>query len=350
MLAARWVKRLPESYRAAVDPRLAAEDVGHFEELVNGDADFRVGLQEERGADGARRTRVAFYRRGAKVELSQATPMLEHLGLRVIEEIPARLHADEELWIQAFGVLGEHDQPLDLDECDARVADALEIVRALSQRQLEGSIHVIVGFVELIRGDWAACRARAAEMRAIAQAIGAPYIDAMSRTAEGYAVAVGGGDPAGIEMLRDAVAAIDGSGSRISFSVNCGCLAEALALHGRVEEATDMALRSLDRAAAGDRVGEGQARRALGIAAARKFGPGSEASRTEFAESLALTDRRGSTRESAVTRLRWAEQLSDVDPESARRLVADAAVAFTTFRMPWYAEAAARLQARLGAA
>jgi glutamate dehydrogenase len=132
MLAARWLKRLPESYRAAIEPLAAAEDVERFEALANGGTDFLVGLQDERGADGTRRTRVAFYRRGPKVELSQATPMLEHLGLRVIEEIPARLHGDDELWIQAFGVLNADPaalhEPLALGDVAARVADALEAV------------------------------------------------------------------------------------------------------------------------------------------------------------------------------------------------------------------------------
>jgi glutamate dehydrogenase len=132
MLAARWLKRLPESYRAAVEPLTAAQDVERFEALATGGADFLVGLQDERGADATRRTRVAFYRRGPKVELSQATPMLEHLGLRVIEELPARLHGDDERWIQAFGVLNADPaalhEPLALGDVAARVADALEAV------------------------------------------------------------------------------------------------------------------------------------------------------------------------------------------------------------------------------
>ncbi|HWI74024.1 MAG TPA: NAD-glutamate dehydrogenase domain-containing protein, partial [Baekduia sp.] len=131
MLAARWLKRLPESYRAAADPLVAAEDVARFEELATGGAEFLVGLQDERGVGGGRvvrRTRVAFYRRGPKVELSQATPMLEHLGLRVIEEVPARLQGEDELWIQAFGVLDASDQPLALAEVGDRVAEALEAV------------------------------------------------------------------------------------------------------------------------------------------------------------------------------------------------------------------------------
>jgi glutamate dehydrogenase len=129
MLAARWTRRLPESYRAAVAPETAAADVERFEALAAGDAEFLVGLQDERGSGGGRRTRVAFYRRGPKVELSQATPMLEHLGLRVIEEVPARLQGtDDELWVQAFGVLGEGDEPLKLADVGERVAGSLEAV------------------------------------------------------------------------------------------------------------------------------------------------------------------------------------------------------------------------------
>jgi glutamate dehydrogenase len=128
MLAARWLKRLPESYRAAVDPLIAAHDVERFEALATGSQDFLVGLQDERGPGGVRRTRVAFYRRGPKIELSAATPMLEHLGLRVIEEVPARLHGDDELWLQAFGVLGAGDEPLSLRAVGDRVAESLEAV------------------------------------------------------------------------------------------------------------------------------------------------------------------------------------------------------------------------------
>jgi glutamate dehydrogenase len=133
MLAARWAKRLPESYRAAVAPQTAAADIERFETLATGRAEFLVGLQEERGAGGGLRTRVAFYRRGPKVELSQATPMLEHLGLRVIEEVAARLqHSDDELWVQAFGVLNSdpsaRDEPLRLHDVGERVAESLEAV------------------------------------------------------------------------------------------------------------------------------------------------------------------------------------------------------------------------------
>ena len=125
MLAKRWTARLPDSYKAAVDPAAAADDIGRFERLFTGGEAFHVGLRNE--PDGL--TRIGMYRVGDKVELSQAMPTLEHLGLRVVEERPTRLlGGDGALWLQDFGVLGPTDQPLDLEECGERVAQCIAAV------------------------------------------------------------------------------------------------------------------------------------------------------------------------------------------------------------------------------
>ncbi len=122
VLAARWLGRFPGPYRAAAAPVIASGDVCCLEELRAAAGRFTVGLQQ----DGGGRTRVSFYTRGPKVELSQATRMLEDLGLRVIEEVATRLEdSDEETWVQAFAVLGADDAPLALDECAGRVSDGL---------------------------------------------------------------------------------------------------------------------------------------------------------------------------------------------------------------------------------
>src|SRR5439155_15762291 len=124
MLAARWSRRLPEQYKASLRPADGAEDVACLERLATGATDLVVGLAD----DEERRTRVSLYKRGPKIELSRATPLLEHLGLRAIEELPTRLEGEPELWVQSFAVLGPGDAPLDLDRTGPRVCETLRAV------------------------------------------------------------------------------------------------------------------------------------------------------------------------------------------------------------------------------
>src|SRR5829696_6471216 len=124
-LAARWGPRFPEYYRASQKPALAVADVRCFDRLEGEGLPFLVGLQNE-----AERTRVAIYKPGGKVELGEAMPTLEDLGLRVVEEVPTRLlGGDGETWVQDFGVLGPGGGPLDLAEVGDRVAECVAAVR-----------------------------------------------------------------------------------------------------------------------------------------------------------------------------------------------------------------------------
>src|SRR5215204_6565461 len=124
-LAAKWAPRFPEYYRTSIDPAMVVGDVECFERLEREGLPFVVGLQNEPG-----RTRVALYKTGGKVELGEAMPTLEDLGLRVIEEVPTRLlGGDGETWVQDFGVLGPDGGPLDLDAVGDRIADCIAAVR-----------------------------------------------------------------------------------------------------------------------------------------------------------------------------------------------------------------------------
>ena len=126
ILAKRWTGRLPDSFKAAVNPAAAAADIEAFEHLFVSGRSFHVALHND---PDTRLTRIGLYRVGEKVELSQAMPMLEHLGLRVIEEQPTRLvGTGGETWVQDFGVLGPTDLPLDLEACGTRVADTIAAV------------------------------------------------------------------------------------------------------------------------------------------------------------------------------------------------------------------------------
>ena len=80
-LAGRWGPRFPRYYKASVEPSLAIADVLAFERLERDEEPFVVDLQNE-----PERTRVALYKRGGKVELGEAMPILEDLVLVALRE------------------------------------------------------------------------------------------------------------------------------------------------------------------------------------------------------------------------------------------------------------------------
>ena len=127
-LATEWGARFPRYYKASTTAALAVHDIGCFARLETLGEPFVVGLQNESDERGER-TRVGLYKSGGKVELSAAMPMLEDLGLRVLEEVPTRLTGgDGDTWVQDFGVLGPGDKPIDLQAHGARVADCISAV------------------------------------------------------------------------------------------------------------------------------------------------------------------------------------------------------------------------------
>ncbi len=117
-----WAGHLPEHYKGYTAPATGAMDIALLEQLAE-DGPFLVSLQPLKG-----HTRVALYKRGPKVELGDALPMLEDLGLRVIEEISTRLVGDDETWVQEFRVLGPDGKPLDIEALGDRVAELLAAI------------------------------------------------------------------------------------------------------------------------------------------------------------------------------------------------------------------------------
>jgi glutamate dehydrogenase len=122
-LAEAWLPRFPSHYKGYTSTESAVHDVACFARLTAGEQHV-VSLQP---LDG--QTRVCLFKQGAKVELSEAMPMLEDLGLRVIEELSTRLIGEEdEVWVQEFRVLGPDGRPLDVEASGAGVAEAIAAV------------------------------------------------------------------------------------------------------------------------------------------------------------------------------------------------------------------------------
>ncbi|MEZ0497713.1 NAD-glutamate dehydrogenase [Sphingomonas sp. IW22] len=101
-LALRYAGAFPVNYRNASTPEEAARDVVRIAELEGpDDRQVRI-LPDENPDDG--RFRIKIYRQGGALPLSDAVPVLENFGFRVIAELPTLLDGDEQVVIHDFYV------------------------------------------------------------------------------------------------------------------------------------------------------------------------------------------------------------------------------------------------------
>ncbi|ATE65616.1 NAD-glutamate dehydrogenase [Rhizorhabdus dicambivorans] len=88
-LAIDYAAAFPAAYRTHSTPADAAIDIIRLNALADGHARGCRLYRSER--DPEHRLRLKIYRRGALISLSEAVPVLENFGFRVIEEIPTPL-------------------------------------------------------------------------------------------------------------------------------------------------------------------------------------------------------------------------------------------------------------------
>src|SRR6185295_5960487 len=114
----RYARGFAAGYREEHAPRLAVHDIEQMERLTDPDAlamSLYVPLEAPPG-----RLRFKLFRAGELAPLSQSLPMLEHMGVQVLEERPYEVHlstaggARAEIWIDDFG-MNVAGQPEELD-------------------------------------------------------------------------------------------------------------------------------------------------------------------------------------------------------------------------------------------
>ncbi|MCH0566906.1 MULTISPECIES: NAD-glutamate dehydrogenase [unclassified Streptomyces] len=98
----------PEGYKADHTPRSAVADLAHLEALGDGTTgpDFALSLYEPVGAAPDER-RFKIYRRGEAISLSRVLPVLNRLGVEVMDERPYELRCTDRkknAWIYDFGL------------------------------------------------------------------------------------------------------------------------------------------------------------------------------------------------------------------------------------------------------
>ncbi|MGI8706469.1 MAG: NAD-glutamate dehydrogenase [Sphingomicrobium sp.] len=87
-LALTYIPAFPDGYRARTSPDDAAADILHLSELATDD---ERGVRLCRSSQASHDLQLKTYRRGELIPLSEAVPVLENFGFRVLEEIPTAL-------------------------------------------------------------------------------------------------------------------------------------------------------------------------------------------------------------------------------------------------------------------
>ncbi|MFH8790791.1 NAD-glutamate dehydrogenase [Streptomyces roseoverticillatus] len=128
-LLRRYGQAFPEGYKADHNPRAAVADLGHLEKLTTagGDRDFELSLYEPVGAaPGERRFKI--YRTGEPVSLSAVLPVLQRLGVEVVDERPYELRCSDRTtaWIYDFGL--RMPERIEGDDARARFQEAFAAV------------------------------------------------------------------------------------------------------------------------------------------------------------------------------------------------------------------------------
>ncbi len=103
------------AYREDFSPRVAALDIERIEAL--GDSDVQLRLYQTLEQQG-NLLRFKLYNCGDPAPLSKTLPMLENMGVTVVDERPytlKRQDIDQPVWIHDFGLVYDGQQALDVD-------------------------------------------------------------------------------------------------------------------------------------------------------------------------------------------------------------------------------------------
>ncbi|MEZ0075017.1 NAD-glutamate dehydrogenase [Planotetraspora sp. GP83] len=130
-LVRRYSTAFPEGYKADFPPRTAVADVRRLEQLAEDpekQAAIGMNLYEPYGAaEGERRFKL--YRLGAPISLSRVLPLLQRMGVEVVDERPyelARGHdaGVRDAWIYDFGLRYTPSDEMDRDDFKRLFQDA----------------------------------------------------------------------------------------------------------------------------------------------------------------------------------------------------------------------------------
>ena len=122
-LARLYHGAFPAGYREDCNPRAAVHDIEIMENLVGDELGMSLYLPLE-AADG--QLRFKLFRRAAPVPLSQSLPMLEHMGVQVLDERPYEIKpaGAATVWIHDMGLATRKGADVDIDAVRELFQDA----------------------------------------------------------------------------------------------------------------------------------------------------------------------------------------------------------------------------------
>jgi glutamate dehydrogenase len=128
-----YAKAFPVAYRDDVTPRAAVRDIA-FVERLSADVPYAVNLYRPVEAD-ERTLRLRVFRLGASVPLSASLPVLENMGLEVLDEISYEIQREgaEPVFLHDFGLRSAR-AIADVEAVKAITEDALQRV---ARREIE---------------------------------------------------------------------------------------------------------------------------------------------------------------------------------------------------------------------
>ncbi len=179
-LGAKWTALFPSYYKSSTGLEIAAGDILALDELMSSGADVAVGLQNEihdvkAPAETDHLTRITVYRSSGKLNLSAMMPLMDHLGLNVVEEVPTRVKNEAGTFIHDFGVLGADGAQLDVERIGDRVAAAIEAV--LRGEAESDSLHRLVVSSSLTHEELTILRAYRSYWRLVTPSFSVGYVD-----------------------------------------------------------------------------------------------------------------------------------------------------------------------------
>jgi len=179
-LAGRWASGFPDYYKSSTSLNLAVGDMLALDALEKSSKDLIVGMRNETTEGKAPTssealTRITVYSASGKLHLSAIMPLMEHLGLMVVEEVPTRLKGEDGTFIHDFGVLSADREQLDVEMVGGRISTAIEAV--LAGEAESDSLHRLLLKTDLGYEQLAILRAYRNYWRLVTPAFSVGYVD-----------------------------------------------------------------------------------------------------------------------------------------------------------------------------